>query len=162
MNEIKKEKIDLASLCPTIRAVVDAGGEFMLYPGGRSMLPTIRPGKDAVMLSAPIDVQKGDIILYQRENGAFVLHRVIALEENGCYTLRGDNQYFDEHGIRPEQIIAKVTSFLRGKKKIVCASCRHRAYLGRRKASYPFRLFLFRVKNKFRRMLQKGGNTNGR
>jgi len=155
MEEIRKEKTELKDLYPTICAVIAAGGEFMLYPNGKSMLPTIRPGKDAVLLSAPQDLQAGDMILYRRKNGAFVLHRIVRIEADGTYTLRGDNQYYDEHGILHEQVIAKVDSFYRGKKKIFCTSRRHRFYLWRRRVSYPLRNFSFRVCRKLKSIFKK-------
>ncbi len=152
MEEIKKEKIELSSLYPTIAEVLEKGGTFLLYPNGRSMLPTIRPGKDAVYLSTPSQLRKGEMILYRRQNGSFVLHRIVAIKEDGTYVLRGDNQYYDENGIFPSQIIAVVRRYTRDKKEIDCTSLSHRLYLCRRNLSYPFRKFCFRIASKLRRM----------
>ena len=119
------------------------------------MLPTIRPGKDAVLLSRADHIRKNDMILYKRKNGAFVLHRIVRILDDGSFVLRGDNQYFDENGITREQVVAKVGVYYRGKREVHCDSFRHRAYLLRRRVGYPFRRFFFRLKGKLCRTFGK-------
>ena len=139
-HKSSKEQIDLADLLPLIREVTRKGGTFRLYPTGKSMLPTIREGTDSVLLAAPDDLKNGDAVLYRRENGQFVLHRIVRTEpKSGVMTMRGDNQYRSEPGIRPEQVIAKVTAIYRGENKTECASAAHRIYLFSRKVSFPAR-----------------------
>lgn len=71
------------------------------------MQPFIVQGRDKVTLAAlPDRIKKYDIILYKRENGTFVLHRVTGKKEN-AYIFRGDNQFSDEYGIKREQMIGK-------------------------------------------------------
>ena len=159
MEEIKREKIALEDLYPTIKAVLEQNGTFRIYPNGTSMLPTLRPGKDSVLLCRPDTIQKNDMILYKRQSGLFVLHRVIRIDGDGKYVLRGDNQYFDEHGICREQVIAKVEIYFRGEREVRCDSFRHRAYLFRRHISYPFRHFFVRVKRRLHRTFVKGGKA---
>ena len=76
------------------------------------MLPMLRPKRDAVELielrTAP---GRGDIILYLRENGQYVLHRIIAVKETG-YLCSGDNQHVREPVTR-DQILAVVDGFIR-------------------------------------------------
>lgn len=108
-REIKLEQIE-----QTIRKVLARGGEFSFYPGGTSMQPFIVQGRDKVTLAAlPDRIKKYDIILYKRENGTFVLHRVTGKKEN-AYIFRGDNQFSDEYGIKREQMIGRVTEIIRG------------------------------------------------
>ena len=47
----------------------------------------------------------GDIPLYRRNDGAFVLHRVVGIKENGEYIMCGDNQFLLEFGITDKNII---------------------------------------------------------
>lgn len=97
-REIKLEQIE-----QTIRKVLARGGEFSFYPGGTSMQPFIVQGRDKVTLAAlPDRIKKYDIILYKRENGTFVLHRVTGKKEN-AYIFRGDNQFSDEYGIKRQK-----------------------------------------------------------
>ena len=80
------------------------------------MLPMIREGKDTVTLSPPpLKLKKYDLPLYQRDDGKYILHRITEAE-NG-YTCIGDNQFVYEKGVRPDQIIAVVTSFSRGERE---------------------------------------------
>ena len=151
MEEIKKERIDLADLYPTIREVLSRGGDFLLCPNGKSMLPTIRPGRDTVRLSPIKELKKGTLVLYRRVCGTFVLHRVVGIAKDGTYILRGDNQYYDERGITRDQMIAAVYRFQRGKRDIVCTSPSHKAYLAVRRLTYPVRRFLFRVSKRLKR-----------
>lgn len=102
----------LADLLPHIQEVLAAGEGIWIKPGGVSMLPMLRPGRDAVLLSPlPERLKKFDLPLYRRPNGAFVIHRIIKAEET--YTCIGDNQFLKEPGVRQEQMIALVTSFVR-------------------------------------------------
>jgi hypothetical protein len=56
--------------------------------------------------------QKGDILLYTRNDGKYVLQRVVCIHEN-CYDLRGNRQYFTKKKITSDQIIAVVKQFRR-------------------------------------------------
>lgn len=76
---------------------------------GSSMTPFLVEGRDRVFLSRLTrPARRGDILLYRRRTGAYVLHRVYRAEGEG-YTMVGDAQTDLEPGIRPEQVIAIVT-----------------------------------------------------
>lgn len=120
----KKYKLeDYESL---IREVTSAGGKFRIYPKGVSMLPLVRGKKDSVILTAPDKPVVGDIILYRRVSG-YALHRIVDKDENG-FVCCGDNQNFNEYGIAPEQIIAKVAAIYRGKYRISNDNILYRVY----------------------------------
>ena len=73
-----REEFSLADYDETIRIVLDSGGEFTVYPKGTSMLPLIRQGRDSVTLAKPsAPLKRGDIAFYLRDNGQYVLHRVV-------------------------------------------------------------------------------------
>ena len=83
--------------------------ELPLLISGGSMTPFLIGGRDTVFLSRPESpIQRGDILLYQRRGGGYVLHRVYRVTE-GSYTMLGDAQTIPEPGIRPDQVIARVT-----------------------------------------------------
>ncbi len=91
------------------------------------MLPMLRQGVDTVVLSpVPEQLRKYDIPFYCRDNGQFVLHRIVAVGEN--YTCIGDNQFELEPGVRKEQVIAVVSSFNRGGREIPVTSLGYRCY----------------------------------
>lgn len=119
----------LADYAGTIREVLDSGGEFTLYPRGTSMLPLIMQGRDSVTLEQPQGaLHRGDIAFYQRENGQYVLHRIIG-ERDGTFTMCGDNQLAPEYGVKPEQIIAKAAYITRKGSKITPRSLPYRLYV---------------------------------
>ena len=93
--------------------VISTGGEFRLFHKGTSMLPLLRQGIDSVLLVAPNEIKKNDILLYKRANGQFVMHRAIKVKKDE-YVMCGDNQYEHEHGIKKENILAKVKGIYRG------------------------------------------------
>lgn len=115
MQSTVKIETSLEELMPIMEECLSAGKSFRFSPRGVSMLPMLREGKDSVLLSpAPEKLEKYDIPLYRRDNGKYVLHRIVAAGET--YTCIGDNQFSYENGIRREQIIAVVTGFYRGEK----------------------------------------------
>ena len=102
-----------------IREVVESGGEFRLYPKGTSMLPLIHQGKDSVILTRiKENIKVGDVPLYKRGDGQYVLHRIVRKEKDGTYTMCGDNQTALEKGIKKEQMIAVVSAICHGEKRV--------------------------------------------
>lgn len=81
-----------------------------LVISGYSMTPFLIHGRDTVYLSRlERQPQRGDMLLYRRDNGAYILHRVVRVEGGLC-TMVGDAQTLLEPGIRRDQIIALVTA----------------------------------------------------
>ena len=84
-----------------------------LVISGNSMVPFLVGGRDTVYLSKlKGDVKKGDVVLYRRDSGAYILHRVYKVDKTGC-TMVGDAHTQLETGIRKDQLIAVMTSALR-------------------------------------------------
>ena len=124
---LEKKSMHLADLMPLIHEQLDNGISVMIHPRGTSMLPMIREGVDSVVISKlPEKLSKYDVILYQRTNGQYVLHRLIKVE-NTC-TFIGDNQFEKEDGIEYGQLIAIVSSFYRGDKKISVGQLSYKLY----------------------------------
>ena len=79
-----------------------------LVVSGSSMTPFLVPGRDTVFLSRLKEpVKRGRILLYQRDSGLYVLHRVYQVYPDS-FTMVGDAQTELEPGIRPDQVIAVV------------------------------------------------------
>ena len=141
----------MAELHPIISESIRDGGQFVFYPSGISMLPTIKEKEDCVVLAEAENLQKYDMILYLRDNGHYVLHRIMSIK-NGQYTLCGDNQYRYEYGIRHDQIIAMAVE-IRKKNGSIISLSDIRAYkptlfISLRRASKCFRLFAGRIYRK--------------
>ncbi|MDD6704507.1 MAG: S24/S26 family peptidase [Clostridiaceae bacterium] len=110
------EKISLNEMAPLIRETLEKNGEVTFISAGRSMLPVIRDRKDAVTLVKPKrEIKPGDIVFYQRDNGQFILHRVMFVNSDK-YVMRGDNQWDNEYNIRRDQIIGVLKCFERNGK----------------------------------------------
>lgn len=98
--------------------LVKEQGEVPLVISGNSMAPFLVHGRDTVYLSAvKSSPKKGDMVLYQRDNGSYILHRVYKVEE-GIYSFVGDAQSFIETGIRQDQLRAVVKA-VRRKDKLI-------------------------------------------
>lgn len=100
---------------PLFRERLNKGQTVRFLPRGISMLPMLRQGIDSVVLSpVPEKLKKYDLPLYQRENGQYILHRIV--EVGDTYTCMGDNQFVKEYGLKHSQMIGLVTAFYRDKK----------------------------------------------
>lgn len=138
----RNESYHLSELEAIIRKVIESGGEFELYPRGTSMLPLIHEGRDSVMLSAlPERLAPGDTVLYRRDGGAYVLHRIVGAD-GGTFTMCGDNQYRPEPGIRRDQLIAFVSAFIINGRRIEADSPENLRYIKRRRSLGLRRLYL--------------------
>ena len=97
---------------------------------GTSMRPLIRQGTD-VMIIKSVDncckLKKMDVPLYKRENGQYVLHRIIKVTKDG-YVIRGDNTYSNEYGVTDHQIIGVLTGVIRNGKEISVNSFGYKVY----------------------------------
>lgn len=113
----KTEKVSMEKLHPIICEAIRDDGQFVFYPTGTSMLPTIIPGEDCVILIEANHIKKYDLVLFLRQNGIYVLHRIVNIK-NGEYIIMGDNQNWFEK-ITRDQIIAKVSEIRKKNGKIL-------------------------------------------
>ncbi len=126
-DSLHKRDVALDTLMPLIRRELAEGQSVRFSPRGVSMLPMLRQGLDTVTISPlPRKLKKYDLPLYQRDDGHYVLHRIIRVGET--YTCIGDNQFVKETGVRGDQMIGLVTEFTRGEKPISVKDWRYRLY----------------------------------
>lgn len=148
MTASSKQFVRLEALIPIIRECLDGGQTVSFSPRGVSMLPMLRQGMDTVELAEIRGrLKKYDLPLYQRENGQYVLHRIVKAGET--YTCVGDNQFLLEPGLRQEQMIAVVTAFTRDGKRIEVSNAGYQLYCRFWHYSRPIR----RVWRKIRSLL---------
>ena len=141
-------------LMPLIVERLSAGQTVRYLPfRGVSMLPMLRQGKDAVELSPlPQKLKKYDLPVYRYPSGKYVMHRVVAVREDH-YLCLGDNTY-EYETIRHDQMIALVSAFRRGEKRISVESFPYRVYCRVWVLLYPLRKLAKRAKNFLRRLLK--------
>ena len=79
---------------------------------GGSMVPFLHSGDMAYLDLPDSPLKKGDIVLYTRENGRYILHRIKRINKDGSFIMVGDAQQELELLPRRELIHARVTSAL--------------------------------------------------
>ena len=107
-----KQIVDMKRLEPSIKEIIGAGGNVKLTVTGQSMVPTLIEHRDSVILTKPDKLKKSDIVLYQRTNGEYVLHRIVKVTKDG-FGMCGDNQMKVEYPVLPDQVIAEVSAIVR-------------------------------------------------
>ena len=96
----------LGEIEPILDEVLDSGSEISLMASGVSMEPYIRDKTDKItIVKVTGELKKGDVPLYKRDNGKFVLHRVVGIGNEG-YIMRGDNQWVTEYPVKKSSIKA--------------------------------------------------------
>ena len=100
-----------------IMTVAEDGSVIPLLVTGTSMLPFLLDRRSVVYLEKDRSYQpkRGDIVLFLRPDGAWVLHRVVRLLPNGKLLINGDGQTWTET-IMPQQIMARVVRICRRKR----------------------------------------------
>ena len=127
MDSLFNTSRSLEQLLPLMQEYLENGKRVTFSPRGTSMLPMLREGRDTVTLSPlPGKLKKYDLPLYRRDDGQFVLHRIVEVEDT--YTCMGDNQFVREYGIRQDQLIGLVTAFQRDGKEYAVTDLRYRIY----------------------------------
>ncbi len=113
-----------------IEKLLAEGNRIQIKPRGYSMYPVLVPGRDEAIV-APVRVEgtgegdfthvsklkRGDVVLYRRDQGILVLHRVWKRQGDRFY-LVGDNQKEIEGPLRPDQIKGIMVGMVRKSKKI--------------------------------------------
>lgn len=144
--------VSLGELSPILTSCLQEGQEVVLTIKGTSMRPLLFNLRDQVVLRAVdgAELRPGDVPLYLRRNGVYVLHRVVArddgvrcefldgssqistqINEEIRYTMLGDAQTELEHGIAPSQILGVAVAFIRKGKRIECDSPSYQRYVRR-------------------------------
>ena len=113
--------MSMSEVEPYIRQAIADGGSVRVRVKGNSMWPFLVNGRDTIFFEALPNrsLRSGDILLYQRKNGRYVMHRLYAVQ-NDSLTFVGDNQNQLEKGIGKDQLIAYVNHCIRNEKDLYC------------------------------------------
>ncbi len=111
-------------IMPLIKDAFSRGQTITIPVTGTSMMPLLRP-KDAVTLSLPnmTEIARGDILLYRRKDGRYVLHRVVEVYAD-TIDFCGDNQVEIEENVSKSRVIAQVVSYEKDGKTVALAALR--------------------------------------
>ncbi len=140
-----------------LQEVFERGQELSFTPTGVSMLPMLDGVHDRVTFSPkPERLRKYDVAFYQRRRtGQLVLHRVVGFDKDGGYIFSGDGQYYLEHGIYDDDILALMTSFTHKGKAYRTTDLSYRLYIRRMMLKKFLRMFLGKVKRGIKRIIGK-------
>ena len=110
-------QMDPQTFLPALLELVDQGQDMPLVISGGSMTPFLVHGRDTILISAVREpLRRGDMALYQRRNGYYVMHRICRVETvDGVpgYYFVGDAQTQIEGPIAREQILGHITAVKR-------------------------------------------------
>ena len=134
----------MAELVPVISSALEEKKPVEMTVTGNSMMPLFLDRSSVVRLTCPDDLKTGDIVLYKRNDGHFVLHRIVKVHD-GLYDIVGDNQFAVDRDVSLESVIAKVDGFSRDGKRWQSSDGLYRVLL-------PLLKFARRVINKIRRI----------
>lgn len=105
--------LDTYEYVSALRELTEAGQEVSIVIAGNSMSPFMVHERDKICFKKPDrPLKKGDMVFYQRDNGQFIMHRILNVKD-GCYDIVGDAQIDIEKDIRDDQIFAIVTKICR-------------------------------------------------
>ena len=124
-----------------VEELLKAHGEVMTRTCGTSMQPLLRQGRDIVVIKKPqFPLKVGDVPIYKVKNKKEpVLHRILKVNDDGSYIIRGDNLFFKEH-VFENQIVGVMRAFYREGKYCECEkSLKYKVYVFLNRISYPLR-----------------------
>lgn len=103
--------LDTNAYLDTVCELLRQGETHVAIPvTGGSMVPFLHSGDMAYLDLPDTPLKKGDIVLYTRENGRYILHRIQKVNPDGSFIMVGDAQQGLELLPRRELIHARVTS----------------------------------------------------
>ena len=137
-----KQKIaSIYSISDLFTEALDSGATVKLPVKGVSMYPLIRPSRDFALIKKADSYSRYDIVFYQRDDGSYVLHRIVGKDGIG-FVMAGDSETEKERGVAQSQILAKAQCIIRGKREIEVDSFFYKVYSRLWVALMPLRPFI--------------------
>ena len=108
------KKLPMSELSPLLIGLINDGTDVTFTVTGQSMQPTVYNLRDTVLLTKcdPLKLKRGQIPFYIRQNGQYVLHRIVKVHKD-TYDMCGDHQHEVEHGVPKTAVFCVVKGFTR-------------------------------------------------
>ena len=149
-------KVSTHDLFPIIEELLAMNRQAIFTVKGTSMLPFIGDNRDSVVLEKRHfnNLQKGNIILFQYDNGKYILHRIYNTSKEGYQTIGDGCIYFDDW-IRPDQVRGVVTKIIRKGKEIDCNLKKWKIIFSLWMGLLPIRKYLLQIYFKLGKIKRK-------
>jgi len=125
----KVEYVKAETVFTMVKEILAKGNSVRLAVTGTSMYPFLREHVDSVELAefSILSIRTGYIVLILRDNGEYVMHRIVKRSEESFY-MAGDAQNWIEGPVRYDQIVAVVKKVWRNEKQVECSNALWRIY----------------------------------
>jgi signal peptidase len=127
MNGAAYERKDASVSSALVKELAEKG-RLLVVPVGASMIPMLRQGMDSVLLTRiEKPLRRLDVALYRREDGMYILHRVMQ-SKGGSLIFCGDGMIDDDPPVTESSAVAVLSGFYRGERFISVESKAYRLY----------------------------------
>ncbi len=142
----------------TIAGELKAGRMVATKTTGVSMRPLLYERKTTAIIE-PLrrELQVGELPIYQRPDGYYVIHRVVGVDPAHYYT-RGDN-CTDIEKIPKSWALGVVVEILRGNRRIRVTDRGYRFYVAFWRWITPVRILYYRVRGKIRSLRKSSASV---
>lgn len=138
----------------TLEREILSGRPLVTFTSGDSMEPLLFDRDTRVVIKkAEGTLKKGELPVYRRPSGQFVMHRIVRVDEANYYT-RGDNRYGIEK-VPKEWVLGVVTEIYRKDRHIFVTDRSYRFYVTMWGAIYPIRYLLYAIKRVRKKWIRK-------
>ena len=118
--------VRLLQLLPVMEEALSSGGAVTFTTHGKSMRPLLNNG-DSVTVKKADKYKVGDVILFRKEDGSFVVHSIIKIKKGLFYT-QGDSLHEKDEPIKIDNILGKVVEFIYPNKKVSINDFKFKVY----------------------------------
>lgn len=139
----------------TYEEELERNGKLVYRCRGYSMKPMLCQYRDLIILEPipPGGCHRYDVVLYRRGE-QYILHRILEEAING-YVICGDHNWKREYDITEDQIIGRLTSFVRNGKEIRIDNGWYRLYTHVWCDLFPLRAMILRSKARARQRITR-------
>ena len=140
----------------TFEEIIARDGRLIYTNRGDSMMPLIKQDRDLLVIKRKPKrrLKKYDVPLYKRDNGQYVLHRILEVRKHD-YVICGDNRWNKEYGITDRHIIGVLTAVIRNGKEIKVTDFKYKVYVHLWCDLFPVRAFIVHVISKLKRVIRR-------
>ena len=102
----------------SLEEIINLTGCLCVEIKGTSMNPLLKQGENKVYVEKPTGrLKKGDVALYTRDSGEYVLHRVMKVLPDS-YVFCGDNHFVLEYGVTDKNVLGVMRGYYKGEKYV--------------------------------------------